>query len=74
MLHAERDLRLRIDLLEGQGASIARMLAKAFKDQNDTAFAEYSERLASNRARIEEHSWGLGEKYGQGILDLDSLS
>ena len=69
-MRAETDLRLRIDLLEGQATSLARTLTKAIKDRNDAAFAEYSERLASNRARIEELSWVLGEKYRQGILDV----
>jgi len=69
-LHTEKDVRLRIDLLEGQSSSIARMLAKAIKDRNEVAFDEYSERLAANRGRIEELLWVLEEKAGQSILDL----
>jgi hypothetical protein len=73
-LRAEKDVRLRIDLLEGQSSSIAKMLAKAIKERNEVAFAEYSERLAANRGRIEELLWVLGEKAGQSILDLQVAS
>jgi hypothetical protein len=69
-LRAEKDIRLRIDLLEGQSSSIAKMLAKAIKDRNESAFAEYAERLAANRGRVEELLWVLGEKAGQSVLDL----
>jgi hypothetical protein len=69
-LRAEKDVRLRIDLLEGQSSSIARMLAKAIRDRNEAAFKEYAERLAANRGRIEELLWVLGEKAGQSVLDL----
>jgi hypothetical protein len=69
-LRAEKDIRLRIDLLEGQSSSIAKMLAKAIRDHNDTAFKEYAERLAANRGRVEELLWVLGEKAGQSVLDL----
>src|SRR4051794_23267084 len=73
-LHAEEEVRLRIDLLEGQSSSIANMLAKAIKERNELAFEEYSERLAANRGRIEELQWVLGEKAGQSILDLHVTS
>ena len=69
-MRAEKDLRLRIDLLEGQSSSIARMLAKAIRDHNEAAFKEYGGRLAANRGRIEELLWVLGEKAGQSVLDL----
>jgi len=69
-LRAEKDIRLRIDLLEGQSSSIAKMLAKAIRDHNEAAFKEYAERLAANRGRIEELLWVLGEKAGQSVLDL----
>lgn len=69
-LRAEKDVRLRIDLLEGQSSSIAKMLAKAIKEHNEPAVEEYSKRLAANRGKIEELLWVLGEKAGQSILDL----
>jgi hypothetical protein len=69
-LRAEKDIRLRIDLLEGQSSSIAKMLAKAIRDRNEAAFKEYAQRLASNRGRVEELLWVLGEKAGQSVLDL----
>ncbi|AFU58025.1 MAG: hypothetical protein QXX64_03565 [Nitrososphaera sp.] len=69
-MRAEKDIRLRIDLLEGQSSSIAKMLAKAIRDHNEAAFKEYSERLAANRSRVEELLWVLGEKAGQSVLDL----
>jgi hypothetical protein len=69
-LRAEKDIRLRIDLLEGQSSSIAKMLAKAIRDHNEAAFKEYAERLAANRGRVEELLWVLGEKAGQSVLDL----
>ena len=69
-MKSEKDIRLRIDLLESQSSTIAKILAKAVKEHNDAAFAEYSERLSANRGRIEELLWVLGEKAGQSILDL----
>jgi hypothetical protein len=69
-LRAEKDIRLRIDLLEGQSSSIAKMLAKAIRDHNEGAFKEYAGRLAANRGRVEELLWVLGEKAGQSVLDL----
>lgn len=69
-MRAEKDIRLRIDLLEGQSSSIARMLAKAIREHNEAAFEEYAGRLAANRGRIEELMWILGEKAGQSVLDL----
>jgi hypothetical protein len=69
-LRTEKDIRLRIDLLEGQSSSIAKMLTKAIRDHNEAAFREYAERLAANRNKIEELLWILEEKIGQSVLDL----
>lgn len=71
-MHAEKDIRLRIDLLEGQSSLIAKMLTRAISEHNEVVFAEYAKRLAVNRGRIEELLWVLGEKSiaGQSILDM----
>jgi hypothetical protein len=69
-LRSEKDIRLRIDLLESQSSAIAKILAKAIQEHNDAAFKEYSERLAVNRGKMEELLWVLGEKVGQSVLDL----
>jgi hypothetical protein len=77
-LRAEKDIRLRIDLLEGQSSFIAKMLTRAISEHNEVVFAEYSKRLAVSRGRIEELLWVLGEKNiitaagsaGQSVLDL----
>jgi hypothetical protein len=77
ILRAEKDIRLRIDLLEGQSSSIAQMLAKAIRQHDETAFGEYAQRLAANRSRVEELLWVLGEKgekAGQSVLDLPVAS
>jgi hypothetical protein len=76
-LRAEKDIRLRIDLLEGQSSSIAQMLAKAIWEHNEAAFTEYAKRLAANRGRVEELLWVLGEKTAasrQSVLDLQVAS
>jgi hypothetical protein len=75
-LRAEKDIRLRIELLEGQSSSIAQMLAKAIWEHNEAAFAEYAKRLAANRGRVDELLWVLGEKIaaGQSVLDLEVAS
>jgi hypothetical protein len=75
-LRAEKDIRLRIDLLEGQSSLIAKMLTRAMSEHNEVAFAEYSKRLAINRGKIEELLWVLGEKNiaGQSILDMQVTS
>jgi hypothetical protein len=70
-LRSENEIRLRIDLLEGQSSTIAKMLQKAIRSQNEKASSEYSERLGLNRAKKEELLWVLEEKYGQSVLDLD---
>ena len=64
-MRAEKDIRLRIDLLEGQSSSIAKILTKAIREHNEVAFAEYAERLSHNSGRIEELHWVLGEKAGR---------
>jgi hypothetical protein len=71
-LRPERDIRLRIDLLEGQSSSIAKMLTRAISEHNEVVFAEYAKRLAVSRGRIEELLWVLGEKNiaGQSVLDM----
>ena len=69
-LRAEKDIRLRIDLLEGQSSSIAQMLVKAIRQHDEAAFGEYARRLDANRSRVEELLWVLGEKTGQSVLDL----
>lgn len=60
---------LRIDLIESQSSSIAKILTTAIKEQDDGAYAEHSMRLASNRGRVEELHWVPGEKTGQCIQD-----
>src|SRR5918996_5478015 len=76
VLRAEKEIRLRIDLLEGQSSFIAKMLTRAISEHNEVVFAEYSKRLAVSRGRIEELLWVLGEKNnttaaaGQSVLDM----
>ena len=70
-MHAEKDIRLRIDLLEGQSSLIAKMLTRAISEHNEVVFAEYAKRLAVNRGRIEELLWVLGEKNIAGLSILD---
>jgi hypothetical protein len=69
-LRIDKEIRLKIDLLEGKSRTIAKMLAKAMRQRNEAAFKEYAERLATNRGRVEELLWVLGEKPGQSVLDL----
>ena len=61
-MRAEKDIRLRIDLLEGQSSLIAKMLTRAISEHNEVVFAEYASRLAVSRGRIEELLWVLGER------------
>jgi hypothetical protein len=75
VLRPEKDIRLRIDLLEGQSSFIAKMLTRAISEHNEVVFAEYAKRLAVSRGRIEELLWVLGEKNttsaaGQSVLDM----
>ncbi|MEO9295897.1 MAG: hypothetical protein ABI347_09905 [Nitrososphaera sp.] len=69
-MRPEKDIRLWIDLLEGQSGSIARMLAKAMQEKNEEAVRQYSEKLAISKGRVEELMWVLGIKSGQGVLDI----
>ena len=62
ILRVEKDVRLRIDLLEGQSSLIAKVLTRAISEHNEDVFAEYAKRLAVNRGKIEELMWVLGEK------------
>jgi hypothetical protein len=75
-LHAEKDIRLRIDLLEGQSSVIAKMLARAISEHNEIVIGEYAKRLAVNRGRIEELLWVLGDKNisGHSVLDTQVTS
>jgi phosphoribosyl-AMP cyclohydrolase len=75
-LRAEKDIRLRIDLLEGQSSFIANMLTRAISEHNEVVFAEYAKRLAVSRGRIEELLWVLGEKSTarQSVLDMQVAS
>jgi hypothetical protein len=75
VLRAEKDIRLRIDLLEAQSSFIAKILTRAISERDEVVFAEYAKRLAVFRGRIEELLWVLGEKNsasaaGQSILDM----
>jgi citrate synthase len=72
-LRAEKDIRLRIDLLEGQSSFIANMLTRAISEHNEVVFAEYAKRLAVSRGRIEELLWVLGEKNTTTIADHSVL-
>ena len=76
ILHAEKDIRLRIELLEGQSSVIAKMLARAISEHNEIVIGEYAKRLAVNRGRIEELLWVLGDKNisGQSVLDTHVTS
>lgn len=69
-MRAEKDVRLRIDLLEGQSSLLAKMATKAIQEHNDEAFRQYSEKLATNKARIEELLWVSGAKTAQNILEF----
>jgi hypothetical protein len=75
-LRAEKDIWLRIDLLEGQSNFIVKMLTRAISEHNEVVFSEYAKRLAVSRGRIEELLWVLGEKNsptttaGQSVLDM----
>jgi hypothetical protein len=69
LLRSEKDIRLRIDLLEGQSGSIAKMLTKAMQEHNEEAIKQYSEKLAQSKGKVEELLWVLQVKTGQGVLD-----
>jgi hypothetical protein len=61
-LRKENDIRLRIDMLQGQSKTIAEMLVKALSKHNTISIQEYSARLTNIRDRIEELMWVLNEK------------
>jgi hypothetical protein len=61
-LRNEKDIRLRIDMLQGQSKIIAKMLAKALSQRNTISIDEYSARLVNIRDRIEELLWVLNKK------------
>ncbi len=81
-MRAEKDIRLRIDLLEGQSSFIAKMLTRAISEHNEVVFADYAKRLAVSRGRIDELLWVLGEKKtttstaaaGPSVLDVQVAS
>ncbi len=75
-MRTEKDVRLRIDLLEGQSNFIAKMLTRAMSEQNEGAFSEYAKRLAVNRGQIEELIWVLGERNASGsnVVNLQVTS
>lgn len=60
----EKDIRLRIDLLESQSSALAKMLAKALQEKNEEAVRQYS-KLAQSKGRAEELMWVLGIRPGQ---------
>ncbi|MDQ3837451.1 MAG: hypothetical protein M3270_11060 [Thermoproteota archaeon] len=75
-MHTEKDIRLRIDLIESQSSFIAKMLTKAISEHDEVVFMDYAKRLAVNRGRVEELLWVLGEKNitGQSVLEAKVTS
>ena len=73
-MRAEKDIRLRIDSLEGQSSSIAQIVVRAITHHDEAAFSQYAQRLEANRSRIEELLWVLEEKAGPSVLDLPVVS
>ena len=63
-MRAEKDIRLRIDLLEGQSSFIAKILTRAISEHNEVVFSEYAQRLAVSRGRIEELLWSAARATG----------
>jgi hypothetical protein len=70
-LRNEKDIRLRIDMLQGQSKTIAEMLVKALSESNTISINEYSARLVNIRDRIEELSWVLNKKGAPSNLLLE---
>jgi hypothetical protein len=70
-LRNEKDIRLRIDMLQGQSKTIAEMLVKALSESNTVSINEYSARLVNIRDRIEELSWVLNKKGAPSNLLLE---
>lgn len=58
----EKDIRLRIEMLQGQSKTIAEMLVKSLSERNTISINEYSDRLINIRDRIEELLWVLDKK------------
>ena len=58
----EKDIKLRIDMLQGQSKTIAEMLVKSLSERNTISINEYSDRLINIRDRIEELLWVLDKK------------
>ena len=71
-MHTEKDIRLRINLIESHSSFIAKMLTRAISEHDEVVFMEYAKRLAINRGRVEELLWVLGEKNitSQSVLDM----
>jgi hypothetical protein len=65
-LRDEKDIKLRIDMLQAQSKTLAETFAKALvkknNDTNTSAIQEYSSRLVNIRDKIEELLWVLDEK------------
>jgi hypothetical protein len=70
-LRNEKDIRLRIDMLQGQSKTIAEILVKALSESNTICINEYSARLVNIRDRIEELSWVLNKKGAPSNLLLE---
>jgi hypothetical protein len=75
-LKTEKDIRLRMDLIESQSSFIAKMLTRAISEHDEVVFMDYAKRLAVNRGRVEELLWVLGEKNitSQSVLDMKVTS
>jgi hypothetical protein len=73
-LRNEKDIRLRIDMFQGQSEAIAKMLVKALSEHNTISTKEYSARLINIRDRIEELMWVLNEKNISSNLLLEVYS
>jgi hypothetical protein len=61
-LRNEKDIRLRIEMFQGQSKTIAEMLVKSLSERNTISINEYSDRLINIRDRIEELLWVLDKK------------
>jgi hypothetical protein len=65
-LRDEKDMKLRIDMLQAQSKTLAETFAKALvkknNDTNTSAIQEYSSRLVNIRDKIEELLWVLDQK------------
>jgi hypothetical protein len=61
-LRNEKDIRLRIEMLQGQSKTIAEMLVKSLSERNTISINEYSDRLINIRDRIDELLWVLDKK------------